>query len=379
MWNRRQVLQGVGGLAAMSVLPHPALALRVKTQPRFAYVGSMEDGGSIHVFSINGGRWTRIQTVACSQPSCLVLHPGHNVIYVANEIDTFRGLPCGSVEAYSIDAARGTLMRISQQPLSLSGVRPQGLAISPDGSQLVVAVYGGGAFNVLPIAADGSLGRVSAIVKELGSGSHPEHQQSSHPHTVGFDATGQFLLGSDVGSDRLSVFRLAEDRLERISQTSLPTGSGPGSFAIHPSGHLLFVVNHLQASVCTYACNLSEGSIGSPLHVTTLGKSQQAHLSHALAIHPSGQFLYTTSDALAAWKINADTGSLIPLQFASKTLQAVSTLVISPAGDSIYALDDRAGEIVQFSINTLNGRVGIPQPLTSVPFARSMAIQYAEG
>jgi 6-phosphogluconolactonase (cycloisomerase 2 family) len=339
----------------------------------------MQDGGSIDAFAIAGERWTRVQTIASPRHASLTLHPGNGVLYVANDISTFKGLPCGSIEAYAIDAHHGTLTRMSQQPLSLSGIRPRGLAVSSTGNQLVVAVHGGGAFNLLPIAADGSLGRVSSIMKEFGSGSHPEHQQSAHPHTVAFDAAGQFLLGSDVGSDRLSVFKLAGTGLERVSQTSLPTGSGPGSFALHPSGHLLFAINHLQATVCTYACNMREGSIGSQLHVATIDTGQEAPLSHALTIHPAGRFLYTASVGVAAWKINANTGSLSRLQSASDHLQTISALTISPGGDSLYALDQTIDKISRFSINAQSGWLGLPQSLTSVPFARSMAIQYAEG
>src|ERR1035437_4093863 len=127
--------------------------------------------------------------MACDNPSCLTLQPSRKFLYAVNEIDEYQGLPTGTVEAYSIDARDGRLTLLNRQPLSLSATAPRHLAISPDGSKLIVAVHGGGSYNVLPLHTDGSLERVSGILKEVGSGPAQERQHASHPQMVLFDTT----------------------------------------------------------------------------------------------------------------------------------------------------------------------------------------------
>ena len=84
-------------------------------------------------------------------PSSLALDASERFLYAVNEVDEYEGLPSGTVEAYAIDAADGTLTFVNRQSLSLSATAPRHAAVSPDGRSLVVAVHGGGAYNVLPL------------------------------------------------------------------------------------------------------------------------------------------------------------------------------------------------------------------------------------
>ena len=136
--------------------------LAAETSPvRFAYAGyaTSEEHG-IQVFSVNGRRWTPTQTVASVSPAFLALDPTQRYLYAVNDKDTHEGLPTGTIEAYAIDAHDGGLTLINRQPLSLSGIRPRHLAVSPDGRSVVVAIDGGGAYNVLPIGEEDGWTRV---------------------------------------------------------------------------------------------------------------------------------------------------------------------------------------------------------------------------
>ena len=103
-------------------------------------------------------------------PACLLLSPAQRTLYVANEVDVHEGLPRGTVEAYRVDPLDGRLTLLARRPLSLSATRPRHMALSPDGKLLAVAAYGGGIYNLLPIAEDGSIGSPSSIYKEAGCG-----------------------------------------------------------------------------------------------------------------------------------------------------------------------------------------------------------------
>ncbi len=152
------------------------------------------------------------------------------VSYRAHDVDEFEGLPRGTVDVYA-----GPLL-VHRQPLSLSATRPRSVVISPDNRYLVVAAYGGGVYNVLPLKPDGTLDAVCGIFKELGCGPHPTEQTSAHPHSLIFDPSGRFLVSSDFGCDRLSVFTLgSQGKLYRQALLQLPPGSGPGTIAFDGS------------------------------------------------------------------------------------------------------------------------------------------------
>jgi 6-phosphogluconolactonase len=403
LWNRRDFVQimGCSSLGVMSShVPWLLETSSTKSQstPLFAYVGySRKDQGShaaghsehgIQVFAIEGEHWTPTQAVASDHPSFLTLHPTQRFLYVANEVDTYQNLPSGAIEAYGIDPHDGRLTLLNRQPLSLSGTMPRHLAVSPDGRSLVVAVHGGGAYNVLPIEANGQLGRVSGIVKEAGSGPDREHQKVSHPQTVMFDPTGHRFFGADLGNDRLSVFTLAEGKLVVSGRSAMQPGSGPRHMALHPSGHLLFVANELDASVSCYGYDTTSGSIRQRLqHVAMpFDDCKEQKKTIAMTMHPSGQFLYTfnccgrpddfDADGIAVWRVDSSTGALKHIQFQNEGLHSLHAMNMASDGTSLLVLSEERDSVLRLPIDPIRGLLGRPVQVAKAPSPRSVALKY---
>ena len=161
-WTRREFLRGAAGLVAVNRFP------KTMGLPQFAYVGCEDD--SLRVFRVQGEAWTEIQRVASRAPACVLLSPAQQTLYVANDVDEHEGHARGTVEAFHIRPEDGRLTLLSRTALSLSATRPRHLAVSPNGQLLAVAAYGGGIYNLVAIAPDGSLGQVSSIFKDTGCG-----------------------------------------------------------------------------------------------------------------------------------------------------------------------------------------------------------------
>lgn len=400
--NRRAVMQWIGGASALGALTPlaPASAQTPETAssavastlpaPRFAYVGTYTSdapGGTaggpaskgIYVLAIRDGSWTPVQTVASANPSFLAAHPSRRFLYAINEIDTYQGLPTGTAEAYAIDAKDGRLTLLNRQPLSLSGVVPAHLAVSPDGRVLAVALYGGGAYNVLPIEADGRLGKVAGIEKETGTGPDAQRQESPHPHMVLFDGTGQRLLATDLGTDRINAFTLADGQLSLLGRTSVAPGSGPRHLALHPSQRFLYVVNELDATVAGFSYDAASGKVGEQRQrVSTVpeGYAGQKNAA-ALVMHPSGQFLYASNrrlksdhpmaDSIAAFRIDPSNGALTPLQHWSEGLRFPRALAMAPGGSHLYALSQKGDTVLRLRIDPASGRLDQPVQVAQVP------------
>jgi len=397
---RRTFMQWTGSLPLMGVLPKIAQAQAGEQPaasgahaagrthaPRFAYVGTYTfnaPGGTsggpaargIYVLAPHGDAWTQVQVVESANPSFLAAHPNQRFLYAINEIDVYEGRPTGTAEAYAIDPHDGKLTLLNRQPLS--GTIPAHVTVSPDGRYLAVALYGGGAYDVLPIGADGKLGVVSGVFQDTGHGPDTERQEAPHAHMMLFDTTGAHVLGTDLGTDRINVFAIAGDKLVLRDRAQLKPGSGPRHLALHPQGTLLYVINELDGTV---ACHGYDPAIGRVLderqRISTTPADYTGQKSGAaLMMHPSGRFLYATNrrlksdhplaDSIAVFSIDAS-GTLAPLQYWSEGLHFPRALAMAEDGSHLYALSQKGDTILRLRIDARTGKLDQPVVVAKVP------------
>jgi 6-phosphogluconolactonase len=357
-WTRREFVRGAAGLVALPYLPSPT--------PGFAYVASGED--SLHVFLVQGERWTKVQRVSSSAPACVLLSPAQQTLYVANDVEAHEGLPRGTVEVFHIDPLDGRLTLSDRRPLSLSATRPRHMALSADSKMLAVAAYGGGIYNLFPVAEDGSLSQPSSIFKDAGCGGDPQLQGAAHPHSLVFDSSGR-LLASDFGSDRLSVFAVEGGRLQRLAQRPTGSGSGPGATVLHPEGSLVYAWHRLESTLACYRYDAMSGTVGE-----TIQKLPFPRLSAGtLAMHPSGRMLYTSQ---GVWQIDRGSGRLTRTQHL---LPHATQISAAPDGERIYILDGSTGSIYQLSADRVTGELHSKTRVALVSEPKSIAIRTRSG
>ncbi len=356
-------------IAALSQVGVRAGWLLSPLQPRrlhYAFVGTTGETRGVSIYAVEGTRWNLQHDVPGEAPVSLALHPSRQVLYVLHDTSVYEGLPRGFVEAFKVDAATGRLTLLGRQGLSLSATRPRHMAVSPNGERLAVAVHGGGAYNALPIEADGRLGQVSGIIKETGCGPVAEHQETAHPQAVVFDTTGTRVIGADLGSDRLSVLSL-EDGLQVVHRHPTRPGSGPQHLALHPSGHLLYVANALDGSISGFRYNASTGKISYSL-LQIRGAYREA-----LAMHPTGHFLYASSEGdVTAWRIESSTGNLLRTQQQRFSMGDVRAMTASADGRELIALTPQG--ILRMEVDPITGCLGDPLCAACISNAQCIAV-----
>jgi 6-phosphogluconolactonase len=354
--DRRRFLQIAGSASLLSAVGG---RLGWASTAEFAYIGAEN---AIHVYSISTGeRFHKRQTISSARPVGLAISRGK--LYVANGVTQYGNLPRGSVEAYAIDATNGRLELLNRAPLSLSGTSPWELAVARNGRSVVVAVHGGGAYNVLPLDEDGRLGRVSGILKETGSGPHPL-QATAHPSAVMFDREGR-VLTADQGSDKLTVLALSNGELTVSSRCEVPAGSGPSSMVLHPDGRRVYVAHALNGSISSLAYE-APGILDCKQTVWASATGDVA----ALAIHPSGEVLYSSHGReLQTWRI-ADNGGLEPLPGVEGV--RASRLYLTGDGESLLALSSDA--VLRMKIDAATRIPAAPVKAASLSNPLSIAI-----
>ena len=361
--DRRRFLQIMGGMSLLGAVGSRfgwAVATEVGTSPpKFAYIGGERE---IHVYSITAdGRFIRRQTIASAHPAAMAISRGN--LYVANRVSEYGNLPRGSVEAFAIDARTGLLELNNRLPLSLSGILPQDLAVAPDGRSVVVAVYGGGAYNVLSVDQGGHLARVSAILKETGSGPHAL-QACAHPSAVTFGRAGR-VLTADQGSDRVSLLSISESQITVSCRCEVTAGSGPSSIALAPGGRSLYVAHSLNGSVSVFDYDSMVGRISDCKQ--TVPASHNGEMA-VLAMHPSGKTLYSShGKGIQAWKIAASGSLEAP---GEVTEVPAIKLHATPDGRNLLALTGDA--VLTIKINS--GTHALATPVTAALVSRPLSI-----
>jgi 6-phosphogluconolactonase (cycloisomerase 2 family) len=299
--------------------------------------------------------------MASALPVAMAISGGY--LYAANGVSQHGNLPRGSVEAYTINATTGQLALKNRVPLSLSATSPTDLAVAPDGRSLVVAVHGGGAYNLLLLEEDGRLGRVTGILKEIGAGPHPL-QDAAHPSAVKFDGNGR-VLTADQGNDKLSVLTLSDGKLHVAGRCEVTPGRGPSCLVLHPDGGRLYVAHALTGLVSTYTYDAT----GLLEHKQTVGTSGVGEVA-ALAIHPAGEMLFSShGDDLLAWKIQAN-GGLAPLPGPEEV--HATKLHVTADGGTLLALSSDA--VWSLKINARAGLLATPVKVASLSKPLSLAI-----
>ncbi len=246
--DRRRFLQMMGGMSLLGAVGSRfgwAVCDGASTSPpKFAYIGG-ERG--IHVYSIAAdGRFIKRQTIASAHPVAMAISSGN--LYVANRISEYGNLPRGSVEAFAIDAKTGLLELKNRLPLSLSGILPQDLAVAPDGRSVVVAVHGGGAYNVLSVDEDGS------SCAGIGN-SERDRFRTACIAGVGTSFGGDVwpsgrVLTADQGSDELSLLSINEGQAcGSLAGVKLRPAAGRAAWYWLRAAERLYVAHSLNGSV----------------------------------------------------------------------------------------------------------------------------------
>jgi 6-phosphogluconolactonase len=267
------------------------------------------------------------------------------------------------VSTFSINTNTGALAA----PVTSAGPSSSGsILVSPSGKFVYVSSAASAAVDIF------SFTKASGVLTPI----------SGSPFSIGaiafgmaMDPTGKFLyVVNGLGNSVLAfTVNSSTGTLTAVAGSPFPTANGPTKAVVDPSGQFLFVSDNLDplGGVSAYTINSTSGALtvvpGSPFTTLLFGGPE------ALAVHPSGKFLYVAdfnSNAIVGLSIS-NTGSLTTVlgsPFATGSRPA--SLALDPAGKFLYAVNsvDKT-----FSAYTINATTGTPTAVTGSPFAAGAA------
>jgi 6-phosphogluconolactonase len=324
--SRRDFLRA-GSIAALGALAIRGFARTLEsTRELTLYVGTYTSGKSegIYVYRMNvlTGELKRFDSIQAINPSFLTINGNKRYLYAVNEVAEFGGKSSGAVSAFSIDSTTGRLRFLNQQ--ASMGADPCHVIVNRTGRFALVANYTGGNVSVFPIQPDGRLGPATDVIQHRGSSVNKTHQEGPHAHCVILDRLNRYAFASDLGLDRVMIYRF--DGLTgkltpgKEPWAQLTPGSGPRHFTFHPNGRNAYVINELDSTLTVFTYDERDGILRSLQTVTTLPTNFAGHNDCAdVHVSPSGKFLYGSNrghDSIVVFAINQNTGKLEYLEHA---------------------------------------------------------------
>jgi 6-phosphogluconolactonase len=304
------------------------------------YTGGTTGSEGIYAFRFDDATGTltpRGLAVTTPNPSFLVASADRRVVFAVNELDNYEGATSGSVTSFAVDATAAKLSAIST--LSSRGAHPCHLELDKTGRFLGVANYTGGNYSLLPVNTDGRL--EPAVVVVSGKGRGPTaRQEGPHGHAVTFDAANRFLIATDLGIDRVMVYRFDPAAGALVANTppsvGMKPGAGPRHFVFHPNGRQAFVINELDSTITSLAWDGTSGLLSVIGTVSTLPAGVTASTTAEIHVHPNGRFVYGSNrghDSIAGFAIDSDTGKLTPAGHQSSGGKGPRNFAIDPSGN----------------------------------------------
>jgi 6-phosphogluconolactonase len=323
------------------------------------------------------GELRRVGTVdAGANPSFLAIHPNGRFLFAVNELEQYQGKPTGAVSAFAIGSDTGVLTRLNEQPSE--GGAPCFVSVDPSGRVVLVANYAGGSVALLSIEADGALAPAASVVQHTGKGPTPERQKAPHAHCILPDPSNRFALATDLGADRVFVYRLDIEgkslRHVEGGDAIMRPGAGPRHLAFHPTLPLVFVANELDSTVATLRFEALRGALSSLDTLSTVpagwtGTNYPADI-HVAA---TGRTLYVSNrghNGIAVFSVAESTGVLALEQVVSTEGDWPRNFSLDPSGRWLLVANQRSDSVVVFGRDPENGRltptrqrIAIPSPV----------------
>lgn len=336
------------------------------------YVGTYTSGSSkskgiyIHKFDGATGRISPFQIVdGVEDPSFLTIDRKGRYLFAVNETVEYEGMKSGAVSSFEIDQKAGGLKFVNKQP-SMGGA-PCHITTSKDGKFALVANYVGGSVAVLPIGADGRLGKAIDVEQHSGSGPNKDRQEAPHAHSVILDSQNNFAFVNDLGIDRVMIYEFHKKTGMLASNSRQPSyvtapGAGPRHFKIHPSGRFAFAVNELDLTVISLAYDGGSGTIKALDTVSTLpaGVWGPGNSCADLHVSPNGDHVYVSNrghDSIAVLTFDRSSGKLQLIETVPTRGKTPRNFAIDPTGKYLLVANQRSDSIVTFAIDRGSGRL----------------------
>jgi 6-phosphogluconolactonase len=332
------------------------LALPLRAAEYWLYAGTFTDPPStskgiyLYRFETATGKLSpRGVAAETPNPAFLAVHPNRKFLYAVNEGGG------NTVTAFEIDDKTGKLTVINQ--VSALGDRPCYLAIDHTGRWMVVTNFADGKITEIPVAANGRLGEPRSLPQHTGA--------ETHAHEAVFTADNRYLLVSDLGLDRIFIYRFDPQSgaltPAEPESASVASGAGVRHIAFHPNGRVLYALNETNSTVTAFGWDGAKGTLREFQSVATLPADFKGQNTTAeITVNRAGTVLYASNrgkDSIAMFDIDPQRFTLLPAGQVPTLGKGPRHFTLDPSGRYLLAGNQGSDTIVTFAVHARTGQL----------------------
>jgi 6-phosphogluconolactonase (cycloisomerase 2 family) len=187
------------------------------------------------------------------------------------------------------------------------------------------------------------------------------------------DASGRYVIGADLGSDRIFVWRYdaAHGTLagNEPSGVSLPPGDGPRHFSFHPNGRWMYSLQEEGSTLVAFDYDADKGTLRAKQSISSLPPGfAGSNFTSEVMVSADGRFVYAANrlhDSIAWFSIDA-AGAL---KFAGEVWTRGDyprSFNFDPTGGFLYSCNQRGDAITVFKVNKDTGEPAFTGDYTPV-------------
>ncbi len=300
------------------------------------------------------------EVTGIDNPSYLCIAKNNRFVYSVNEVGSDRK---GSVSSFSFEPKTGKIDLINKQPSTGSG--PCYISVDKALKHAFVANYASGALSVLPVNKDGSLAPVIQTIQDQGHGPNKERQEGPHVHTAVLSPDDKYLLYTDLGTDKLNIYRYKPGQAQPLSPADpsaidvLP-GHGPRHLDFSPDKKHMYLITEMGGVIYVYDY---DGPKSKQLEAISMVAEGFKGATGAADIHvsPDGRFLYATNrgdaNEIVVFAVNPDNGRLTFVERKPSMGKSPRNFVIDPTGNYLLVANQNSNDIFVYRINKITGKL----------------------
>ena len=302
-------------------------------------------------------------TEGIDNPTFLAISPDGRTLCATSEV---LGWNEGTISAYAIDAASGTLTYLNKQPTRgdiaahLGFDRSGRFVAAINYASLPAEARPNQSMVIYPLAPDGEIGAPAAEVRHSGSGPDAGRQERPHAHCVRWTPDNRFVVVADLGIDRLVVYRFdaATGAIARHGEVTMPPGAGPRHFVFHPEKPFAYVANELSSSVASLSFDAEAGRFEVlAVHASAPAGAVRNHCS-AIQMAPGGAHLYVGNrghDSVGHFVIDPATGIATLVETVPAGGRIPRDLAFSPSGRVLAVANQDSDQVALFRFAPASG------------------------
>ncbi|HCI54527.1 MAG TPA: lactonase family protein [Bacteroidales bacterium] len=317
---------------------------------------SKSDGIYVYAFNSKTGDAELISKVSGEEnPSYLTVSRDRKYVYAVNEVRE------GKISSFLLNSTTGELTFLNR--VSSGGVSPCYVSVDDNNKYVFVGNYGNGTLSAIPLKADGSLGDNIQTIQEEGRSINERRQTGPHVHCTVLSPDNKFLLTSNLGTDRLSIYRFEAGKYSdpltpgEPPYISVKAGSGPRHLTFHPSSKFVYLITELTGMIIAF--DYKNGKLIEKQEITMLSPDFEGSVGGAdIHISPDGNFLYGSNrgdaNELVIFSINKS-GELNYVGRQSTFGKGPRNFVIDPTGNFLLVANQNSNEVIIFNRNRKTG------------------------